>query len=166
MVIDVEPVPPVCTQCKKTCTLFITLVAGGKATTYSSCAHCPSSITSPLAGSLPSQILGIKLDIPMPKIQGSCPSCGFRWEDFERTHRIGCPQCYEAHTQELLPTLSRIQPGISHAGRRPQPSEIDLKNRLQKAKVELALALKNEDFETAAALRDQIAELDTKVSVK
>jgi len=102
----------------------------------------------------------------MPKIQGSCPSCGFRWEDFERTHRIGCPQCYEAHTQELLPTLSRIQPGISHAGRRPQPSEIDLKNRLQKAKVELALAVKNEDFETAAALRDQIAELDTKVSVK
>ena len=161
-----EPVPPVCTQCKKPCTLFITLVAGGKAMTYSSCAHCPSSITSPSAGSLPSQILGIKLDIPMPKIQGSCPSCGFRWEDFQRTHRIGCPQCYEAHTQDLLPTLSRIQPGISHSGRRPQPSETDLKNRLQKAKTELAEAIKNEDFETAAALRDQIAELDTKVSVK
>jgi protein arginine kinase activator len=119
-----------------------------------------------MAGSLPSQILGIKLDIPMPKIQGSCPSCGFRWEDFARTHRIGCPKCYEAHTQDLLPTLSRIQPGISHSGRRPQPSEMDLKNRLQKAKTELALAVKNEDFETAAALRDQIAELDTKVSVK
>jgi protein-arginine kinase activator protein McsA len=71
-----------------------------------------------------------------------------------------------AHTQEILPTLSRIQPGISHAGRRPQPSEIDLKNRLQKAKAELAEAVKNEDFETAAALRDQISELDTKFSVK
>lgn len=102
----------------------------------------------------------------MPKIQGSCPSCGFRWEDFARTHRIGCPKCYEAHTQDLLPTLSRIQPGISHSGRRPQPSEMDLKNRLQKAKTELAQAVKNEDFETAAALRDQIAELDTKVSTK
>jgi len=134
--------------------------------TYSCCAQCPSSITSPLVGSLPSQILGIKLDIPMPKIPGSCPSCGFRWEDFERTHRIGCPQCYEAHTQELLPTLSRIQPGIAHSGRRPQPSEIDLKQRLEKAKAELAAAIKNEDFETAAALRDQIAQLDTKVSVK
>lgn len=161
-----EPVPPVCTECKKPCTLFITLVAGGKAMTYSCCAHCPSSMTSPLAGSLPSQILGIKLDIPMPKIQGSCPSCGFRWADFERTHRIGCPQCYEAHTQDLLPTLSRIQPGISHSGRRPQPSEMDLKNRLQKAKDELAQAVKNEEFETAAALRDQIAQLDTKVSAK
>lgn len=161
-----EPVPPVCTECKKPCTLFITLVAGGKAMTYSCCAHCPSSMTSPLAGSLPSQILGIKLDIPMPKIQGSCPSCGFRWADFERTHRIGCPKCYEAHTQDLLPTLSRIQPGISHSGRRPQPSEIDLKNRLQKAKDELAQAVKNEEFETAAALRDQIAQLDTKVSAK
>ena len=166
MVLAVEPSPAICTQCKKTCTLFITLVAGGKAVTYSSCAHCPSPINSPLAGSLPSQILGIKLDIPMPKIQGSCPSCGFRWEDFERTHRIGCPQCYETHTQELLPTLSRIQPGISHSGRRPQPSEIDLKHRLQKAKAELAEAVKNEDFETAAALRDQIAELGIKVSVK
>ena len=161
-----EPVPQVCTECKKPCTLFITLVAGGKAMTYSCCAHCPSSMTSPLAGSLPSQILGIKLDIPMPKIQGSCPSCGFRWADFERTHRIGCPQCYEAHTQDLLPTLSRIQPGISHSGRRPQPSEMDLKNRLQKAKDELAQAVKNEEFETAAALRDQIAQLDTKVSAK
>jgi len=161
-----EPVPPVCTECKKPCTLFITLVAGGKAMTYSCCAHCPSSMTSPLSGSLPSQILGIKLDIPMPKIQGSCPSCGFRWADFERTHRIGCPQCYEAHTQDLLPTLSRIQPGISHSGRRPQPSEMDLKNRLQKAKDELAQAVKNEEFETAAALRDQIVQLDTKVSAK
>ena len=161
-----EASPPICTQCKKPSTLFITLVAGGKAMTYTCCAHCPSAMTSPLAGSLPSQILGIKLDIPMPKIHGSCPSCGFRWADFERTHRIGCPQCYEAHTQDLLPTLSRIQPGISHSGRRPQPSETDLKNRLQKAKTELAEAVKNEDFKTAAALRDQIAELGTKVSVK
>lgn len=134
--------------------------------TYSCCAHCPSSMTAPLAGHLPSQIMGIKMDIPMPKIRGTCPSCGFRWEDFERTHRIGCSQCYEAHTQEIVPTLSRIQPGITHAGRRPQPSETDLKNRLQKAKDELAIAVKNEDFERAAALRDQIAELGTKVSLK
>ena len=119
-----------------------------------------------MAGSLPSQILGISLDIPMPKIQGSCPSCGFRWEDFERTHRIGCSRCYEAHTQELLPTLSRIQPGVMHSGRRPQLTEIDLKNRIQKAKVDLAEAVKNEDYETAAALRDQIAELGSKVSIK
>ena len=166
MVWDVEPNPPICTHCKKPCTLFITLVAGGKATTYTCCEHCPSSMTGPLTGSLPSEILGIKLHIPMPKIQGSCPSCGFRWEDFERTHRIGCPQCYEAHTQEILPTLSRIQPAVEHTGRRPQPTEVELKNRLKKAKDELAVAVKNEDFETAAALRDQIAELGTKFSVK
>jgi protein-arginine kinase activator protein McsA len=43
---------------------------------------------------------------------------------------------------------------------------MDLKNRLQKAKDELAQAVKNEEFETAAALRDQIAQLDTKVSAK
>jgi protein-arginine kinase activator protein McsA len=53
-----------------------------------------------------------------------------------------------------------------HSGRRPQPSELDLKNRLVKAKAELAEAVKNEDYETAAVLRDQIAELDSKVSLK
>lgn len=161
-----EPIPPFCTQCKEPCTLFITLVAGGKASQFACCGVCPSNMTSPSPGFLPSQCLGVQMAVPMPVINGVCPSCGFRWEDFERTHRIGCPTCYETHQQELLPTLARIQPGTAHAGRRPLISNLELKNRIAKVKTQLAQAIKEEDYEAAASLRDQIAELDSRDSVK
>jgi protein-arginine kinase activator protein McsA len=137
--------------------VYFTLVAGGKAETYACCQGCPSLSSAAI---LPSLALGLKLTVPAPIGRGKCPTCGFRWADFDRIHRLGCPTCYEAHAPQALATLARIQPGLEHHGRRPYDAAADREAKLTKARLLLKSALKEEDYETAAVLRDQIAELE------
>ena len=137
--------------------MYFTLVAGGKAETYACCQGCPSLLSDAI---LPSLALGLKLAVPAPVGRGKCPTCGFRWADFDRLHRLGCPTCYEAHAPQAMATLARIQPGLEHHGRRPHDAAADREARLTKARLLLKSALKEEDYETAAVLRDQIAELE------
>lgn len=151
------PRPPSCQGCVQNAAVYFTLVAGGKAETYVCCQGCPSLQSDSI---LPSLALGLKLAVPAPVGRGKCPTCGFRWADFDRVHRFGCPTCYEAHAPQALATLARIQPGLEHQGRRPLASATDRQAKLTRARDLLKSALKEEDYETAAALRDQIAELE------
>lgn len=152
--------PSQCQGCTQPCSTYFTLVSGGKAESFGCCQGCPV-ITSPVDGGLlPSATLGLKLHIPAPTHRGRCPSCGFRWQDFERTHRIGCPTCYQAHTEQVLAAIARLQPGMAHQGRRPQVSTAERQAKLAACRAMLAEAVKDEDFESAAALRDQIAALE------
>ncbi len=137
--------------------MYFTLVAGGKAETYACCQGCPSLLSDSI---LPSLALGLKLTVPAPVGRGKCPTCGFRWADFDRIHRFGCPTCYEAHAPQALATIARIQPGLEHHGRRPTDAVADREAKLAKARLLLNSALKEEDYETAAALRDQITGLE------
>ena len=109
---------------------------------------------------LPSLALGLKLTVPTPIGRGKCPTCGFRWADFDRIHRFGCPTCYEAHAPQALATIARIQPGLEHHGRRPFDAAADREAKLAKARDLLKAAMKEEDYETAALLRDQISGLE------
>ena len=152
--------PSQCQGCTQPCSTYFTLVSGGKAESFGCCQSCPVIAAPVDGGLLPSATLGLKLDIPAPTHRGRCPACGFRWQDFERTHRIGCPTCYQAHTQQVLSAIARLQPDMAHQGRRPQPSVADRQAKLASCKALLANAVKEEDFESAAALRDQIAALE------
>ena len=152
--------PSSCADCTKACAVYFTVVAGGKAMSHACCQDCPTLQAAAADGQLPSVALGLKLDIPTPQGRGKCPTCGFRWADFVRIHRMGCPTCYQTHAQEALETIARIQPGIEHQGRRPLGSAADTLMRLTKARQLLKEALKDEDYETAAVLRDQISDLE------
>jgi protein-arginine kinase activator protein McsA len=153
--------PASCQGCTKPAQVFLTLVSGGKAETYGCCEGCPTLESGPTEGAfLPSLALGLKLAVPAPLGRGKCPACGFRWSDFERIHRMGCPACYESHAPQALTTIARIQPGLAHQGRRPFDAAADRLARLTKAKDALKAALKEEDYEAAAVLRDQINELE------
>ena len=152
--------PSQCQGCTQPCSTYFTLVSGGKAESFGCCQACPV-VTAPVAGGLlPSVELGYKLSVPSPTGRGRCPSCGFRWQDFERTHRIGCPTCYQSHTEQVLATIARLQPGMAHQGRRPQALTADRQAKLAACQALLAEAVKEEDFESAAALRDQIVALE------
>lgn len=154
--------PPQCLECAKKCTLFVTLVAGGKAQPIGCCDQCPLMESMGKIGSLPSENLKIQLAVPTPLHRERCPVCGFRWEDFERTHRMGCPVCYQTHAKALAETIALIQPGQTHTGRHPSLNEKDRLQRLAEAKTLLEQAIRDEDFESAAALRDQISDLESK----
>lgn len=156
--------PSQCQGCAQPCSTYFTLVSGGKAESFGCCQGCPV-ITAPVDGGLlPSTTLGLKLHIPVPSHRGRCPACGFRWQDFERTHRIGCPTCYQTHTELVLAAIARLQPGMAHQGRRPQVTPAERQAKLASCRALLAEAVKEEDFESAAALRDQIAALEAGLS--
>jgi pseudouridine-5'-phosphate glycosidase len=55
------PRPPACQGCTQECTLFLSLVAGGKATHFACCQGCPSVQQPAGGGGLPSWALGVPL---------------------------------------------------------------------------------------------------------
>lgn len=94
---------------------------------------------------------------------GRCGGCGSTLRDFQKTGRLGCPQCYSSFETSLRDLLRRVHGNHRHVGKRydapdplaPAPEEglPDLRARLQRA-------IENEQFELAAKLRDQIKVLE------
>lgn len=101
------------------------------------------------------------------RILSKCPNCGLTYEEFGRTGRLGCSECYEAFSKFLLPLIKRVQHATQHVGKRPsrlaapvrtqnQPDLKELHNRLVKL-------IQQEEFEEAARLRDQIKQMEEKL---
>lgn len=94
-----------------------------------------------------------------------CSNCGLTYEEFGKTGRLGCAECYESFAKLLMPLIKRVQHATQHVGRRPSrlaaPMRLthdlkELQNRLQKS-------IEHEAFEEAARLRDQIKQLEDKL---
>lgn len=99
-----------------------------------------------------------------------CARCGMTAEDFKKTGRLGCSDCYNTFKSNLAPLLKRIHGANQHVGKSPNPNSLhDLKvsnkilEELEGAKAELAKAVKKEEFEEAASLRDKIKFLEKKL---
>lgn len=99
------------------------------------------------------------------KILTKCPNCSLTYDEFGRTGRLGCAECYEAFSKLLIPLIKRVQHSTQHLGKRPsrlapplrqQHDLRDLQNRLQKS-------IQQEAFEEAARIRDQIRQLEEKL---
>lgn len=94
-----------------------------------------------------------------------CQGCGLTYEDFGRTGRLGCPECYHYFSKPLSVLIKRVQKGAQHVGKRPAKVGLDqrvhmdlrdLHERLQKS-------IQLEEFEEAARIRDQIKQLEVKM---
>ena len=92
-----------------------------------------------------------------------CTFCGLSLEEFRRTGRLGCPECYTAFESGLRGLLDRIHGAARHAGKvymAPDPAAADRDRHLGDLRRRLGSAVEREDFERAAKLRDQIRELE------
>ncbi len=96
---------------------------------------------------------------PSPDVLTQCPVCHFSLEDFRRTGRLGCPDCYAVFASELDTrsnnTPAKAEPASSCSGEAVSPA-------LQRTQLEqqLRIAIDKEDYETAALLRDKLKTLD------
>jgi protein arginine kinase activator len=83
-------------------------------------------------------------------------------EDFRRTGRVGCGNCYAAFKNEMIPLVKRIHGGVQHTGKVPKRTGGLLKVRrdIDKLKEELKTSIDNEEYEKAAEIRDKIKELE------
>jgi protein arginine kinase activator len=93
-------------------------------------------------------------------------SCGWSSENFRKTGRLGCENCYKTFAPILLQALNSMHRGTVHEGKKPVaegPSKsafimldlITLQKRLEGH-------IKKEEYEEAAKVRDQIALLKQK----
>jgi len=94
--------------------------------------------------------------------QVRCNVCGMSFEDFRKTGKLGCANCYKVFRDNLSPILRRIHGSIEHTGKIPGKVSKCLKttNELESLKTELAAAIEKEEYEKAAVLRDKIKELE------
>lgn len=92
-----------------------------------------------------------------------CDECGCDFSDIVNYGKVGCPNCYTAFYDELLPYLKRIHGSVTHVGKIPNRAPLSVKD--EKSEIELLRAQLNEvivkeEFEKAAEIRDRIRQLE------
>lgn len=91
-----------------------------------------------------------------------CPGCGMSPETFRQKGRLGCPRCYEAFRDELMPLLQRIHEAQGHTGRLPSTTgDLEVEpgrdeSDLSELRQRLEDAVRGERYEEAAQLRDEL----------
>ena len=93
-----------------------------------------------------------------------CSNCGMTYEDFRKTGRLGCSECYVTFRDSLASLLKRIHGSGHHLGRFPlgKAEKVKAKMTVQDLRARLATAIQLEEYERAAKLRDQIRILERK----
>lgn len=92
-----------------------------------------------------------------------CDNCGMKFSEFREHSLMGCPQCYGAFKESLMPLLERAHEGGSHhVGKIPSRAGAGeaRQNKLMSLRKRLDDAVTNEDYELAARLRDEVNRIE------
>jgi protein arginine kinase activator len=91
--------------------------------------------------------------------------CGHTLNDFRKTGKFGCGECYNTFRAPVTETLRRIHSNPVHTGKIPSRSAGSLKRERMYAelKKQLSAAVQNEDYEQAAKLHKQIKEMESEM---
>lgn len=97
-----------------------------------------------------------------PRENKKCPTCGHTWEDFNRTGKFGCGDCYKTFSDSVSRVLRQIHSSDKHEGKLPSKSgaEIKAKRHLEELKRQLKTAVANEEYEKAARLHSEIKSIE------
>ena len=163
-----------CQQCqKKVANVHFTQIINGKKVEMYLCEQCANEKGQ--LGFSPQINLGDFLwgfpglgggsgfaQVEQPK-EVRCDACGMSFEDFRKTGKMGCGNCYSVFREKLSPILRRIHGNIEHMGKVPEKVSNCLKttDELKRLKVELTAAIGQEEYEKAAELRDRIRDLES-----
>ncbi len=97
----------------------------------------------------------------------SCPQCGMARDEFRKTGRLGCPDCYKTFMAELAAAVKAMHHSTQHIGKIParEGSQTRIKSKIARLQKDLETAIAREDYENAAKIRDEIkASQDAKKS--
>lgn len=102
--------------------------------------------------------------LPKKKMAMKCKACGLTFANFGKVGRLGCPDCYDSFSAQLMPLIKRIQRSTQHVGKRPSsvPEKAKIDFKVQELQGRLNECISKEEFEEAAKLRDEIKRLETK----
>ena len=162
-----------CCVCKeREATVHLTQIVGDKMQKLDLCEECARSkgVNDPTGFSLADLLLGLGASQEMEQAtkggELKCPQCGFSQADFKKLGRFGCPECYETFSEGLDNLFKTMHKGTRHVGKVPAAfSGVQtMKERLERLQQELARAIQEENFERAAVLRDEIKNLQARLT--
>ena len=157
--------------------MFLTQIVNGKVTEMALCEECakarglfdpqsltfaekffPQELQRQMDKIVRQLVQGDKEEKHRPAAEGcdvltACPVCHFTLEDYRRTNRLGCPDCYTFLASELNAPCEDAEDGEAPQQEQPRRSTQDLEAELQQA-------VEREDYERAAVLRDEIKALN------
>ena len=86
-------------------------------------------------------------DIVAELNQENCSACGFSLDDFRKVGRLGCPDCYQVFSREIVERLPSMHKGGVHKGYLPEGIAIKqaLKSELASLAEKLESAIESED---------------------
>lgn len=166
-----------CQICGRRASMFLTQIVNGKVTEMALCEECakarglfdpqsltfaekffPQELQRQMDKIVRQLVQGDKEEKRQPAAEGcdvltACPVCHFTLEDYRRTNRLGCPDCYTFLASELNTTCEDAEDGETPQQEQPHRSTKDLE-------AELHQAVEREDYERAAVLRDEIKALN------
>ena len=157
---------PLCQICnQREANLFITRTLNGQKMQISVCRQCAaeSGIVKIDLNNLLAGLASLSKDQAEKETVHECPGCGMTLEEFNKTGRLGCSQCYSTFEEPMMHLLNRIHGHTQHSGKRPGQSTSQTfsnKDELEQLRAELVEAISEEAYEHAAELRDRIHVLE------
>lgn len=158
-----------CQKCgQNTATTHIKTVINGKVTNQNLCGYCAAKngYSSFMGGSISgilSSMLGQTIKSDISSVENGCPCCGSTFADIAESGKVGCAECYNVYSSELLPYLKRIHGSINHNGKSPESKELtvtDTQYKISELKRKLAGLVADEKYEEAAVVRDEIKKME------
>ena len=152
-----------CDLCDKEAVVHMTQLVNGEMKEFHLCEehaleqgidmNSPISITDILMGLGQTEKMSIASDLTL-----SCPRCGMAREEFRKTGRLGCPDCYQTFMAELAAAVKAMHHGTQHVGKIPERegAQTRIQSKIARLQKDLELAVAREEFEQAAEIRDQI----------
>jgi len=163
-----------CHRCPKVATLHITELVKGEAHELHLCEECAHNyLQNPDGGDGETGAGGLikpPSGIGEAELQALeklvCPTCKMTFREFRNQGRLGCSHCYIAFRDELLPLLENIHGDTHHCGKFPKrvPDDSQKRYQLIKLRNDLRLAVAEESYEEAARIRDQIQDMEGRIS--
>lgn len=156
-----------CQNCHKNiATVHLTKIMNNEKTHTDLCQQCAMqknwlNITLPMEVS---NFLGGFIKFPLEKggqtIEKTdiCEKCGMTFNEFLKTGKMGCENCYRQFGARISPLLKRMHRNVNHTGKVPGKlfKDIAAEKKIDILEKELKTAVGNEEYEKAAILRDKI----------
>ncbi|MFN2432264.1 MAG: UvrB/UvrC motif-containing protein [Gemmatimonadota bacterium] len=165
-----------CEECKKTkAVIHFTQIVNDETETKHLCQKCAAKkglqASPPASLPLTDFLSGIGGQVFAAAVEGgagACPHCGSTFQDFRRSGKLGCAQCYVAFEREMRMLLRKIHGSHHHVGISGEPRAIAAAGgspeaRLRELRGRLKDAIDREAYELAAKFRDQIVVLEAQV---
>ncbi len=161
-----------CDLCDKEAVVHLTQVVDGEMKEFHLCEEhaqkqgidfdSPMSITDILMGLGQQVKQSVASDFTL-----ACPTCGMERDEFRKSGRLGCSDCYKTFMAELSAAIKAMHHSTQHIGKIParEGSQTRIKSKIARLQKDLENAVAREDYEQAAQIRDEIKAIkETEVS--